>query len=215
MSGARSGVLRLLAQLPEPTQSPEEVQRRADDILSRPEFRRPEPSLFDRFQEWLADLLHRVFEALSGGGRGSAVGLVLLVAAVAAVAFFATRVARTMVRDPSVRVAEPRQPVRSAADWLAEAERAEGAGRWRDGVRYRHRALVAALAERGVLDEIPGRTAGEYRADIAAALPAAARDVAAATDLFDRAWYGAQPTGPEERDRFGALAERVLAGASQ
>ena len=209
----RGSALALLAQLPEPTRSPEEVQRRAEEILSRPEFRRPEPSLFDRVQEWVVDQLARVFSALSGGGRGSVVGLVLLVAAIGALVFFATRFARTVSAEPRARPVEARTPVRSAAEWLAEAERCEAAGRWRDGVRYRHRALVASLAERGVVQEVPGRTAGEYRADITSAVPGAARDVAAATDLFDRVCYGDVPTGPDERDRFETLAGRVLEGA--
>ena len=210
----RASGLRLLAQLPEPTRSPDEVRRQAEEIVSRPEFRRPEPSLFDRLQEWLAEQLSRVFTALSGGGRGSVVGLVLLVAAVAALVYFATRFARTVSVEPRARAVEARTPIRSAAEWLAEAARAEAEGHWRDGVRYRHRALVAGLAERGVVEEVPGRTAGEYRADITSALPAAAGEVEAATDLFERVWYGDLLTGPEERDRFEVLAGRVLQGAA-
>ena len=31
----------------------------------------------------------------------------------------------------------------------------------------------------------------------------------AAAELFDRAWYGNRPTGPEEAERFRELARRV------
>lgn len=202
--------LLLRAQLPEPVHPPEEVRRRAEEIMARPAFRRPEPSLFDRFQDWLAEQLGRLFEALAGGGRGSVVGLVLLVLALGAVAFFAARFAGSVGGEVRARPLEADEPVRSATDWLTEAERAEGAGRWKDGVRYRYRALVAGLAQRGVVDEIPGRTAGEYRADVAQSAPAVAADFADVTDLFELAWYGDRPTGPTERDRLERLAARVL-----
>lgn len=206
-------VAALQADLPEPVHAPEEVRRAAEEILARPEFRRPEPSLFDRFQDWLAEQLGRVFEAVAGGGRGSVVGIVLLVAALGAVAYFATRFATTVGVDLRARPVEPPTPVRTVGDWMAEAERAEKAGRWKDGVRYRYRALVAGLAERGVVDEIPGRTAGEYRSDVARSAPGAADDFAGATELFELVWYGDRPSGPAERDHLDALAARVLEGA--
>lgn len=211
----RSLLAALQAQLPEPTHTPEEVQRRADDILARPEFRRPAPSIFERVQDWIAEQLGRVVEGLAGGGRGSVVGVVLLVLAIAAVVVMATRAARTISADPRSRAVELAEPVQTVRQWLADAEQAEAAGRWRDGLRCRYRALVAGLAERGVVEEVPGRTAGEYRADVAAALPVAADEFAGATDLFERAWYGDRSTGAEERDRFGALAGRVLEGAGR
>jgi hypothetical protein len=202
--------------LPVPTRAPDDVRRVADEVLARREFRRPEPSLFDRAQEWVAEQLERVFESLAGGGRGSLVGLVLLVLLVGAVVWLALRLGRTVGGDPRVRMPEAVvEDVRSAQEWRAEAERAEAEGRWREGVRYRHRALVAELAERGVVEEVPGRTAGEYRRDIAGAAPEVADDVAAATDLFERVWYGDLRAGAAERDRFGALADRVLTGASR
>ena len=206
---------RLQAQLPEPSQPSEEVQRLADEILARREFQRPPPSVFERFQEWVAEQLARVFEGLAGGGRGSIVGIVLLLAAIGAVVGLATRPARSVGSDPRARPVERPQPVRTSHQWLADAEAAEAAGRWRDGLRCRYRALVAGLADRGVVEEVPGRTAGEYRADVRQALPAAATEFAGATDLFERAWYGDRATGPEERERFGALAGRVLEGAGR
>src|SRR5207244_8332949 len=100
---------------------------------------------------------------------------------------------------------------RPPGDWEAGAAGHEAAGRWRDAVRCRYRALVADLARRGVVDEVPGRTSGEYRAEVTASLPAAAADFTGATDLFERAWYGAADAGPDDDERFKRLAERVLA----
>ena len=75
--------------------------------------------------------------------------------------------------------------------------------------------MVADLAARGVVDEVPGRTAGEYRTAVTRSTPAAAPDFSVATELFERAWYGAKPTGPDDSARFRELSERVLMGAGR
>jgi hypothetical protein len=80
-------------------------------------------------------------------------------------------------------------------------------------LRCRYRALVADLATRGLVDEIPGRTTGEYRRELASSLPSALDEFSGATDLFERAWYGEVPMGPDEHARFRSHADRVLAGA--
>ena len=61
-----------------------------------------------------------------------------------------------------------------------------------------------------MIRDLPGRTSGEYRADVAATLPAAAADFAAATELFEQAWYGDVTTGPDESARFRHLADLVV-----
>ena len=73
-------------------------------------------------------------------------------------------------REPEVMV----ELTRSAEEWRAEAERSEAEGRWAEGLRCRHRALVADLVRRGAIPEQAGRTAGEYVRDVARSLPDAA-----------------------------------------
>ncbi len=99
------------------------------------------------------------------------------------------------------------------ADWLAEAAACEARGDWQAALRARYRALVAELARRGLVDEIPGRTTGEYRAEVAANLPLAAPEFSNATDLFELAVYGHAPTGPEDASRVRQLSDRVLEDA--
>src|SRR4029450_4451834 len=60
----------------------------------------------------------------------------------------------------------------------------------RAALRSRYRALAPDLASRGLVEEVPGRTAGEYRRQVGRALPEAATDFAGATELFEVAWYG-------------------------
>jgi hypothetical protein len=190
--------------------NPEEIRQLADDILAREEFRQPEPSLLERVQDWFEDLLGRILEAAFSGGVGSILGWVFLVAAVLAIIWFATRFGRTVQADRRVGVTVDIHR-RTPAEWVAEAEAHEQAGEWKLALRSRYRALVGELIASGLLDEIAGRTTGEYRADLARAAPERAADFGAGTDLFEAAWYGDRPTGPDENARFRALAAAVTA----
>ena len=61
----------------------------------------------------------------------------------------------------------PRTPTRRGhPHWADEALAFEEAGRWRDGLRCRYRALVSTLAARDVIPDLVGRTAGEFVADV-------------------------------------------------
>lgn len=190
----------------------EEPARVAREVLAQPEFRRPEPNLVQRAQAWVAEQLERILGRLSGGGRGAAVIGVVAVVGLLGLAASAVRFARGVTRDPGRSSRARPTPARTGAEWRAEAEAHERAGRWRMAVRCRYRALVAELAERGVVDEVAGRTAGEYRREIAAVLPAVAEPLGRATELFEAAWYGNRPTGEEDSADFRDLAHRVLAG---
>lgn len=207
-------------QLPEPQHDPDEVRRRADEILSRPEYQWDDASQspIDRLAEWIAEQLSRVTGSFGGGGTLPVwVGYLVLALLVLLVLAIVYRVRRNLRRDPRAPAADGAVVVSEAderVDWAAEADRHEAAGRWRDGLRCRYRALVGELAGRQAIPDLVGRTSGELARDVRAACPPAAPAFAAATDLFERAWYGGEPTGPDERDRFAALAADVLATAT-
>jgi hypothetical protein len=117
--------------------------------------------------------------------------------------------------DPSRQVVVTEETAaRSAVDWRAEAARHERDRRWRDALRCRYRALVADLAWRGLVEEVPYRTAGEYRDLMGARAPAAAGDFNGATELFEDAWYGDRPSGPGDQAIFDDLAGRILTTVS-
>jgi hypothetical protein len=180
------------------------------EVLARPEFRPPERSLMERLLDWALEAIGRLLAALGGSGAGGIVGLVLLALALVGVGILAARFSRGLTPSPEVAAAVAGGRRRSAADWRAEAEAQERAGAWRDAVRSRYRALVADLAARGLVEEVPGRTAGEYRREVGRALPAAAGDFAGATELFEVAWYGPAGTGPQEAAHLRDLSDRVL-----
>jgi hypothetical protein len=200
--------------LPPPTADPEEVRRGADEILARPEFQEPPRSLYQRALDWIGDRIADALGALISGGTGAVIAWILLALAVLAVVVL---VVKAVQRDRRRRGDDTGGPTvgielddrRPAEAWATEAERLEAEGRWREAMRCRYRSLVAALAGRGVVDEVPGRTAGEYRTLVAQARPPVAEPFAGATDLFERAWYGSADTGPDDSAAFRRLADRV------
>jgi len=202
--------LAFLADLPQPTRPPGSVNGALHGVLSRPQYHYAGPSFLERIQNGIFDWLARVLTGVVGAGIGAWIVVVLVVALVA---FVAWRLASGVTRDPGRELALSAGRARPAIEWRAEAEAHERAGEWRLAVRARYRALVADLAGRGVVDEIPGRTAGEYRAELGANLPAAAPPFAGATELFEGAWYGKRPTAAADAAHFRRLADRVLEAA--
>jgi hypothetical protein len=99
---------------------------------------------------------------------------------------------------------------RSPQQWRAEADEHRQAGRWRDSLRCRYRALVGDLARRGLIDEIPGRTSGEERVQLTAVASAAHDPFSAAADLFDDAWFGDREVGQGDDDEFRRYEAEVL-----
>ena len=197
----------LLADLPQPTRPPGQVSRTIDRVLARPEYQHPGPSLLERVQNAVVDWIARVLSGVVGAGVGAWIVLAVILALVVLVVW---RLAGGVTRDPGQGVTVSARRLRPAADWRAEAEAHERAGEWRQAVRARYRALVADLAGRGFVQEIPGRTAGEYRAEVSDALPAAAPQFAGATELFEGAWYGGRPTGEADAAHLRDLSDRVL-----
>lgn len=190
-TGVRSLADLARMQLPPSDHAPGEVRRAVEDVLSRPEFRESQPSITDQALAWLSQQLNRFLALVAGNDVGQVVFSVLLAVAAFAVvigfALFARRFRRSGSTD---RAAVVGSTGRSAAEWEELATAAAASGNLREAVRCRYRALVAEFAARGLLDELPGRTAGQYLDAVMADLPEAAPAFRRATDLFERAWYG-------------------------
>ena len=104
---------------------------------------------------------------------------------------------------------------REPGAWRAEADGHRAAARYRDALRCRYRALVADLARRGLIDEIPGRTTGEERRQLRASAPNALPFFREAADLFDAAWYGHVAVDHADDDRFQQLERDVLSNSAR
>lgn len=100
--------------------------------------------------------------------------------------------------------------------WRRLAADARDGGDHREAVRCQYRALVGDLARAGYVDEIPGRTSGEERRQVAEIAPhlGAGDDVAhhfaVAADTFDSAWFDDEPVTADDDERFVAAERAVL-----
>lgn len=203
--------------LPPPSSGAEEIREGAEEILRRPEFQPPPRSLYQQALDKVGELLGDAIDAIVGGTSGAFLAWGLLLLVVGALAYLVARGVqsgrrrKTPSSGPTIEV-DP-EVGRPFAAWDAEAARLEGEGRWREALRCRYRSLIAALAGAGVVEEIPGRTAGEYRTLVGGIRPAVGEPFSGATDLFERAWYGDEATGPDEASDFGRLADRVRQAA--
>ena len=190
---------------------PDSIRRAAHAIVSQPQFRTPSPSLIDRARHWIGREVSRALDRALSGHLG-VIGGIVLFAVVVLLAWLVVRTVRGSrhtgtMHGPSVALVR-----RLPAEWLAEAALCEARGDWRGSTRARYRALVAELARRGLVDEIPGRTTGEYRAEVAANVPTVAAPFGGATDLFELAVYGHGAGGPTDAAELSALVERVMQG---
>jgi len=177
------------------------------------------PSLQERFFDWLGRVFGDLLASLTSvGGRGLAyviIGIFLV-----GIAYLLFRLVRDG-RLPSKQTESTPDPVidierdLTAEEWNRHAGEAERSGDWRNGIRCRHRAMVASLIDQEFVSFRPGQTAGEIEREASRALPAAAGELREATDLFKDVWYGWVDADVDERDTFAALAERVVETATE
>ncbi len=201
---------------------PAVVRDRVRDVMSRPAFSY-EPSWIERLMRWLGDQLQKLFgddvpgtPGSFGGGIGTVVAWVLILAAVAALVFLVVRIVATRSRARRSAATEPLSDAevehrRRAADWLADAERFESAGAWKEAMRARYRHLIRVLVDRRQLPDLPGMTTGELRVALGSSTSLAADEFDTCCVLFELPWYANVPTGVEDNARFRVAADRVLA----
>jgi Domain of unknown function (DUF4129) len=189
------------------------VRDRARQILGERQFRGHSESIVQRFENWMARTFDHILGAFFSGGGLTAVGVIVAVAIVVAALVLAARFALRVQADPKLARSSRNRVSRQPVEWAAQAALHEAAGEWRDALRCRYRALVAELSLRGVLEEIPGRTAREYENQVQVRLPSSGPAFDEASDLFEAAWYGNQVSGYGESERFKELAARVLTEA--
>jgi hypothetical protein len=192
---------------------PNAIKQAARAILARPEFQLTPPSPVERLRAWIGRELSSLIENALGFGPHGILGALIALVLLGGLVFIIVRAVRATgsnpVRDGFVVGGRCRPP----EDWLAEAARREAEGDWRGALRCRYRGLIAELARRGLIEEIPGTTTGEYRRVVSANLPTGSKDFGGVTELFELAWYGDEPTDAETAASFRSLSERVLEAA--
>lgn len=182
-------------------------------MLARDEYADLRPGLLDRVWYWVEDALGRVLDLVGQTGQGGLIGSLVLLAVAALLVLGSVRLLSRVRRSPAAAGPEVGLAGRSAHDWDSEAADHEAAHRWREAARCRHRALVAALAAAGLVEEVPGRTAAEYEAEATASVPAAGEPMRRATRLFERAWYARSPVTGEDVGDLRRAADEVRRAA--
>lgn len=198
-------------ELAAPDLDPEQVRRVTAEVLSRPEYAGSQPSLATEVWSRILEFLGRLLEGITGSGRQGVVGGVVILVLVVVTVLVVVRFVSGVRRDPGRELLLSGAIGRPPEAWAAEADEHERAGRWRDALRCRYRFLIAALAARGLVDEVPGRTTGEYLAEASAGVPGASAALRRVTTAFERAWYGDLDADATTVERMRADVAGVLA----
>lgn len=196
------------------TPGAEEAQRWAADELADEIYRQAEPGLLARAIGWLLDRLSSIELPTGDGSRLWLVAALLLVAAGVVVALALAGPLRVGRRRGGARTVLDDSRT-DAAGHRAAADAHAAAGRWREAVRERFRAVVRALEERALLVPTPGRTADEAAAEAGVLLPDVAADLHAGARLFDDVWYGGRPASAAADARLRELDAAVAAARAR
>jgi hypothetical protein len=92
---------------------------------------------------------------------------------------------------------------------LSTADQLAAAGRYKEAVRERLRAIIRDLIERGILPPTPGWTVTELAAAAGIAQPPLAPPLSGAAGVFSEIWYGLRPAVQSDDLAMRAYAEQI------
>jgi hypothetical protein len=202
-------VIEVFAALPIDREGARDAARRE---LSKRIYRRAQPSWFERVLRAILNRIGRLLNEASSVVPGGLPGLLLLVVIVVALIVVLRMKLGPVRRRQDLLTDLSGTAPRSAQDYRDEAAAFAAAGDWREALRARFRAVIRQLEERGVLDQRPGRTAGEIAAEAGAAMPSIAASMRAVADVFNEVWYGDRPASEAAYNRVVAVDEAVRGG---
>ena len=197
----------------------DEAREAAARELSDPAYAAAQPSWFERIFRWIGDRLGELFSGVGSFGTGGVAGLVVLALLIAlAVVVIRLRVGR-LARAGRVASGVFTGRALAAEDHRRAAVAAAERGDYGEAVLERFRAVVRELEERGVVDEVSGRTVDEIAHAAGSLLPGSADALRRAATIFDDVLYGGRPATVDGYRQLVALDEeirsaRVAAGAS-
>lgn len=189
----------------------EEARELARRELSKSEYHRGEPSLFQRVLEWILEKLTEIDFAVSGRMPGGWLTIVIALIVVAAITVAVVMYLRSPARHRAGRALFDAGRTRTAAEHRAESERLARAERWAEAIRERLRAIARDLEERAIVEPRPGRTADELAQEASASLPDQRDPLFHGVRLFDDVWYGERPGTPEGYRLLVELDDRLRA----
>ncbi|MQA95962.1 MAG: DUF4129 domain-containing protein [Streptosporangiales bacterium] len=189
----------------------EEARELARRELSKPEYHRDEPGLFQRVLEWLLERLTELDFAVSGRLPGGWLTIVVAVIIVVAIGVAIWLYLRNPGRHRTSRALLDESRPRTAAEHRADSERLAREERWAEAIRERLRAMARDLEERAIVDPRPGRTADELAQEASVTLPDQRDGLFHGVRLFDDVWYGERPGTPDGYLLLVGLDDRLRA----
>ncbi len=108
-------------------------------------------------------------------------------------------------------LAEEQLPDLPATVLELNADQLAAAGRFKEAVRERLRAMVRDLIERQILASVPGWTVTELALAAGRTRPAVAAPLRAASGLFSEIWYGFRPATAADDQAMRGWADQVRA----
>ena len=178
-------------------------RRWAEQELSRSVYQAAEPTLVERFWQWVGSFFTDLLNGIAG--FDPTLGVVLLAAGAAAVLATAVFLVRPRLNARRRREVFDSGETRVAVDHRRLAEEAAGRGEWDTAVAERLRAIIRSAEERVVLEPRPGRTAAEAGHILADSFPAAADEVTWLARRFDDVRYGHLPATADDAERARVL----------
>lgn len=176
-------------------QTPDELRRLLDQVLSEPRFEAPQEGLWDRIvARALATLARWITIAIEAVGGPVIAGLIALVVVAAIVLFVAVRLAgrRAATITERIELARLLEVGADPDEFLRRAKDASAAGDHAEAIRMRFIGGVLDLGRRGRIAYAPGLTTGGIVEQVGDP------DFAQLAEQFDGIAYGAHPAGADD-----------------
>ena len=159
----------------------------------------PRPDVVQIMLDAVRDVVQGIVQRIGSlvGGAGTALAWIALIAIVV-VAVAAFVVPSRLVSDRRSKASPGSRAAAGTVDWTARADEALRAGDLHEAVRALYLALLAVLAGRGIIADVPALTAGEARFAVRRARPALFPAIARATESYERVVYGGAPAADSD-----------------
>jgi hypothetical protein len=186
--------------------SPERARSLLRRELLRPEYHDTDP--VQQFLDWLQRQVNRGVDAASNAPALPSVAAILVfLGLLVLVGWLVTRARRSAPAQADRAVLTEERL--TAAELRGRAEAALAGGRPAEALVEGFRALTTRQIERGRLDDLPGATAHEVAASLAATFPHQRTRVDESANLFDLVLYGDRPATADQATLVLALDDEL------
>ncbi len=182
-------------------------------ILARREYQGvSETSAWERFQEWLENLLARIFGRLIAfGARSPWIAFTLRVLLIGVLCVALVWVLIRLERRARARLVPDAQPAAGAPSarewqlWFQDAQRMAAQGQWREAIHFLYWAAISRLESKRMWPADRARTPREYLSLFPAA-DSRRENLTALTRSFEKTWYGGREAAASD---FAAALQRA------